>query len=68
MTSVPVAFVLIFAMVRLFTTEYVVYGWKMTLDDNLSLNPLITQLTVDKSKVEIFEKFCGLLKIYELYI
>ena len=39
-----------FAMVQLCGTKYVVYGQKMTLDDNLSLNPnpchhpLITQL------------------------
>ena len=39
MTSVPVAFVLIFAVVQLCTAEKVVYGRKMTLDDNLSLNP-----------------------------
>ena len=51
MTSSRVAFVLIFAMVQLCTADYVVYGRKMTLDDNLSLNPnqchhpLITQLT-----------------------
>ena len=38
MTSVQVAFVLIFAVVQLSTAEYVVYGQKMTLDDNLSLN------------------------------
>ena len=38
MTSVRVAFVLIFAVVQLCTAEYVVYGQKMTLDDNLSLN------------------------------
>ena len=50
MTSVRVAFVLIFTVVQLWTAEYVVYGRKMTLDDNLSLNPnrchhpLITQL------------------------
>ena len=39
MTSVRVAFVLIFAVVQLCTAEYVVYGSKMTLGDNLSLNP-----------------------------
>ena len=33
MTLVQVEFVLIFALVQLFTAEYVVYGWKMTLDD-----------------------------------
>ena len=33
------AFVLIFALVQLCTAEYVVYGWKMTLDNNMSLNP-----------------------------
>ena len=50
MISVWVAFVLILAMVQLCPVEYVVYGWKMTLDNNLSLNPnrchhpLITQL------------------------
>ena len=49
MTLVQVAFVLIFASEQLCTAEYVVYGRKMTLDDNLSLNPnqchypLITQ-------------------------
>ena len=53
MTSVRVAFVLIFAVVQLCTAEYVVYGQKMTLDNNLSLNsnrchhPLITQLRID---------------------
>ena len=42
---------LVFAVVQLCTAYYVVYGRKMTLDDNLSLNPnrfhhpLITQLT-----------------------
>ena len=35
MTSVRVAFVLIFAVVQLCTAEYVVYGQKMTLEDNL---------------------------------
>ena len=51
MTSVRVAFVLIFVMVQLCTAEYVVYGRKMTLDANLPLNPnrwhhpLITQLS-----------------------
>ena len=39
MTSVRVAFVLIFAVVQLCTADYVIYGQKMTLDDNLSLNP-----------------------------
>ena len=39
MTSVRVPFVLIFAVVQLCTAEYAVYGQKMTLDDNLSLNP-----------------------------
>ena len=29
----------IFAVVQLCTVEYVFYGLKMTLDDNLSLNP-----------------------------
>jgi hypothetical protein len=49
MTSVWVAFVLIFTVVQLCAAEYVVYGQKMTLDDNLSLNlnrchhPLNTQ-------------------------
>ena len=38
MTSVWVVFVLIFAVVQLCTAEYVVYGQKMTLDNNLSLN------------------------------
>ena len=38
MTLVQVAFVLIFASEQLCTAEYVVYGRKMTLDDNLSLN------------------------------
>ena len=33
MTSVWVAFVLIFAVVQLCTAEYVVYGQKMTLHD-----------------------------------
>ena len=48
---VRVAFVLIFAVVQLCTAEYVVNGRKMTLDDNLSLNPnqchhrLINQLS-----------------------
>ena len=52
MTSVGVAFVLIFAVVQLCTAEYVFYDQKMTLDDNLSLNlnrchhPLITQLSL----------------------
>ena len=41
MTLVWVAFVLIFSMVQLCTTEfeYDVYGRKTTLKDNLSLNP-----------------------------
>jgi hypothetical protein len=40
----------ILAVVQLCTAEYVIYVWKMTLDDNLSLtpnrchHPLITQL------------------------
>ena len=51
--SVWVLFVLIFAVVQLCTAEYVIYGRKRTLDDNLSLDPnrchhpLITQLTGD---------------------
>ena len=52
LTSVRVAFVLIFAVVQLCTAEYVIYGRKMTFDNNLSLNPnrchhpLITQLSM----------------------
>ena len=51
MTSVGVGFALIFAVVQLCIAEYVFYDRKMTLDDNLSLNPnwchhpLITQLS-----------------------
>ena len=46
---------LIFAVVQLCTAEYVIYGRKTTLDDNLSMNPnqchhpLITQLTFNTS-------------------
>ena len=53
MTSVRVAFVLIFAVLQLCTAEYVFYGLKMTLGNNLSLNPnrchhpLITQFNQD---------------------
>ena len=36
MTSIRVAFVLIFDFC---TAEYVIYGWKMTLDDNLFTEP-----------------------------
>ena len=60
MTSVWVAFVLIFVVVQLCTAEYVVYGQKMTLDNNLSLNPnqchhpLITQLTLDSKNLLLF--------------
>ena len=41
------------------TAEYVVYGWKMTLDDNLSLNPnrchhpLITQLSFETLEIKL---------------
>ena len=51
MTSVRVAFVLISVVVQLCTAKYVIYGQKMTLDNNLSLNQkrchhqLITQLS-----------------------
>ena len=59
MTSVRVEFVLIFAVVQLCIAEYVVYGRKMTLDNNLSLNPnhyyqpLITQLKQNKCKIRV---------------
>ena len=58
MTSVRVVFVLIFPVVQLYTAECVVYGPKMTLDNNMSLNPnrchhpLITQLTVKGRSIE----------------
>ena len=61
MTSIRVAFVLIFVVVQLCAGEYVVYGQKMTLDNNLSLNPnqchqshhpLIIQLSGNYSRVE----------------
>ena len=48
MTLVCVVFVLIFTMVQLCTAEYVVYGRKMTLDDNLSLN--LTELETKNVK------------------
>ena len=57
MTSVQVVFVLISALVQLCTAEYVVYGWNLTIDSNLSLNPnqchhpLITQLKQHYSHV-----------------
>ena len=66
MTSVWVAFLLIFAMVQLCTAEYVVYGRKMTLDDNLSLNPnrchrpLITQLRQVVCKMSTIVNLGGL--------
>ena len=46
-----------FEVVQLRTAEYVIYGWKMALKDNLSLNPnrchhpLITQLSSDSRDI-----------------
>ena len=71
MTSIRVAFVLIFAVVQLSTAEYVVYGQKMTLDDNLSLNPnrchhpLITQLNFGMIKaLKYLSTFLGIILRY----